>query len=403
MGWSPIRRITDAIGDVVETATDPVSDALASFEDSVRDVVTPVFDGFNEVIEDPYVQMIATIVDPTPGKVASTTLRTYAKANSGQDISATDLAQLGISSVTALGDVPIDPDTAKLMKSAATIADGGDVQGVLINNFGKEAFNKVAPELRETARTALGDDVYTIVQENIDPIKAGFRIAQGEDALAVLADTYDQQIVDAVGLGDPAGYAALKTAVALDQGVDQDEAGLIFGEEYYKRGGKLPEAGELASAVGLEAPDFDYDKLVSNLGLDFSGLSAAGYSIPDIANLGIDLNKLNIQTPDILGNIELKQVADLGLDLGKLDLQGLSTGDLGDYNLKELKDMGVDLKQLNLTPEFQMIGLANLLEGDVTPSVPLGEGEELAMLEPDLDFLEDDELTFSRRLLQRTV
>lgn len=397
MGWSPIRNILNVVEDVV----DPVSDALASFEDSVRDVVTPVFDGFNEVIEDPYVQMIATIVDPTPGKVASTTLRTYAKANSGQEISASDLAQLGISSVAALGDVPIDPDTAKLMKSAATIADGGDVKDVLIDNFGEEAFEKVAPELRQTARTALGSDVYNMVQDNIDPIKAGFRIAQGEDALAVLADTYDQQIVDAIGIGDPAGYAALKTAVALDQGVDQDDAFLAGGEEYYKRGGQLPDANQIASLVGVEAPDFDYDKLIANIGLDFQGLSNLGYSIPDIAGLGIDLNKLNIQTPDILGKIDLQQVADLGLNIGKLDLQGLSTGDLGGYNLKQLQDMGVDLGQLNLTPEFQMIGLANLLEGDALPSgVTLGEDEELASLDPDLDFLGEDDTTFSRQFLE---
>lgn len=397
MGWSPIRNILNVVEDVV----DPVSDALASFEDSVRDVVTPVFDGFNEVIEDPYVQMIATIVDPTPGKIASTTLRTYAKANSGQEISASDLAQLGISSVAALGDVPIDPDTAKLMKSAATIADGGDVKDVLIDNFGEEAFEKVAPELRQTARTALGSDVYDMVQDNIDPIKAGFRIAQGEDALAVLADTYDQQIVDAIGIGDPAGYAALKTAVALDQGVDQDDAFLAGGEEYYKRGGQLPDANQIASLVGVEAPDFDYDKLIANIGLDFQGLSNLGYSIPDIAGLGIDLNKLNIQTPDILGKIDLQQVADLGLDIGKLDLQGLSTGDLGGYNLKQLQDMGVDLGQLNLTPEFQMIGLANLLEGDALPSgVTLGENEELASLDPDLDFLGEDDTTFSRQFLE---
>lgn len=397
MGWSPIRNILNVVEDVV----DPVSDALASFEDSVRDVVTPVFDGFNEVIEDPYVQMIATIVDPTPGKIASTTLRTYAKANSGQEISASDLAQLGISSVAALGDVPIDPDTAKLMKSAATIADGGDVKDVLIDNFGEEAFEKVAPELRQTARTALGSDVYNMVQDNIDPIKAGFRIAQGEDALAVLADTYDQQIVDAIGIGDPAGYAALKTAVALDQGVDQDDAFLAGGEEYYKRGGQLPDANQIASLVGVEAPDFDYDKLIANIGLDFQGLSNLGYSIPDIAGLGIDLNKLNIQTPDILGKIDLQQVADLGLNIGKLDLQGLSTGDLGGYNLKQLQDMGVDLGQLNLTPEFQMIGLANLLEGDALPSgVTLGEDEELASLDPDLDFLGEDDTTFSRQFLE---
>jgi len=375
MGWSPIRNIVGAVEDVVETVTDPVSDALASFEDSVRDVVTPVFDGFNEVIEDPYVQLIASIVDPTPGKVASTTLRTYAKANSGEDISASDLAQLGISSVTALGDVPIDPDTAKLMKSAATIADGGDVQSVIIDSFGEEAFGRIAPELENTARTALGDDTFNIVKDNIDPIKAGFRIAQGEAPLEVLADTYDRQIVDAIGMGDPTGYAALKTAVALDQGVDQDDALLAGG---------------------------DYNKLVGNLDLDFGGLSEMGYDLPQLSGLGIDLNNINISTPDIFGSgLSLGEVADLGLDLSGMDFSGMSTADLGDYSVKELQDLGVDLPSLNLQPELQMIGLANLLEGDYSG---LGDstqpGEELAMLEPNLDFLQDDDTPFSRQLLE---
>lgn len=411
-----VSNVVDAVEDVVggavdivdDVIVDPVSDALASFEDSVRDVVTPVFDGFNEVIEDPYVQLVASILDPTPGKVASTTLRTYAKANSGQEISASDLAQLGISSVTALGDVPVNPDTAKLMKAAATVADGGDVKDVVIDTFGQEAFETIAPELRQTARTALGDDIYTLVQDNIDPITAGFRIAQGEDASAVLADTYGDQIVGLLGSDDPSvnalGYAGLKTAVGLDQGLDQDEALLAGAEEYYKRGGQLPDAGQIASLTGLEDVDFDYNQLVGNLGLDFGGLTDLGYDLPGLSDLGINLNNINIQAPDILGSgLSLGEVADLGLDFSGLDFSGYSTEDLGDYNLRELQDLGVDLPSLNLRPELQMIGLAELMEGSGPTGVPLAEGEELASLEPDLDFLNEDEIPLPRKLLSQPV
>lgn len=411
-----VRNVVDAVEDVVggavdivdDVIVDPVSDALASFEDSVRDVVTPVFDGFNEVIEDPYVQLVASILDPTPGKVASTTLRTYAKANSGQEISASDLAQLGISSVTALGDVPVNPDTAKLMKAAATVADGGDVKDVVIDTFGQEAFETIAPELRQTARTALGDDIYTLVQDNIDPITAGFRIAQGEDASAVLADTYGDQIVGLLGSDDPSvnalGYAGLKTAVGLDQGLDQDEALLAGAEEYYNRGGQLPDASQIASLTGLEDVDFDYNQLVGNLGLDFGGLTNLGYDLPGLSDLGINLNNINIQAPDILGSgLSLGEVADLGLDFSGLDFSGYSTEDLGDYNLRELQDLGVDLPSLNLRPELQMIGLAELMEGSGPTGVPLAEGEELASLEPDLDFLNEDEIPLPRKLLSQPV
>lgn len=406
-GWVG-ERLEDIGKSVEDVIIDPVSDALSSFEDSVRDVVDPVFEGFNDVIENPYVQLVATILDPTPGKVASSTLRAYAKVNSGEELTATDLAQLGISSVAALGDVPIDPDTAKVIKSAAAVADGGDLQDVFVSNFGEEAFNKIAPELKQTARTAFGDDVYTLVQENIDPIKAGFRIASGESPTQVLAETYGDELVGALGSDDPTvnalGYAGLKTAVGLDQGLDSDEALLAGGEEYYKRGGQLPDATQIASLAGIkDIPEFDYNKLIGNLGIDFGALKGQ-YDLPSLRDFGIDLNKLNIQVPDLLENVnlDLRQVADLGLDFGNLDFSGYKPTDLGDYSIAELQGLGVDLPSLDLNMELQMIGLADLLQGDYggLGGAPLQPGEELAMLEPNLDFLGDDETPFSRQLLE---
>ena len=64
--------------------------------------------------------------------------------------------------------------------------------------------------------------------------------------------------------------------------------------------------------------------------------------------------------------------------------------------------MGIDVNQLNLQPEFQMIGLAQLLEPTAPTGVDLRRDEELASLQSEFDILPSDEPTFSREVLART-
>lgn len=386
-----VGDVAGAVGDVVQDVVDPVSEALADFEDGVRDVVTPVFDGFNEVIENPYVQMIATIVDPTPGKIASTTLRTYAKANSGQDIGASDLAQLGISSVAALGSVPVPPETAQLVKSAAAIADGADFQDVLIQNFGDEAFSEIASSLEDSAKTALastyGQGAVDILNDNMDYVRAGFDIARGEDPSAVIANRFGDQIVGALGSDDPSvnayGYGALKTAVALDQGVDPDQALFAGAKEWRKRGGEVgdidvdidvqyPSLSQIGTIAGVDLSEFTPDlAFIEDYAREFADIEK-----PDLAFIE-DFVRENAPNVDVKGfNFEGYKASDLGLnqlaDLVNTDIN-LKGVDLSGI---EVPDIDIDLPDFAL-PSFDLPQVAGMDDSDIMVKQAKDEEDDL--------------------------
>jgi len=374
-----VGDVVEGVGDVVQDVVDPVSEALADFEDGVRDVVTPVFDGFNDVIENPYVQMIATIVDPTPGKIASTTLRTYAKANSGQDIGASDLAQLGISSVAALGSVPVPPETAQLVKSAAAIADGADFQDVLIQNFGDEAFSEIASGLEDSAKTALastyGQGAVDILNDNMDYVRAGFDIARGEDPSAVIANRFGDQIVGALGSDDPTvnayGYGALKTAVALDQGSDPDEALFAGAKEWRKRGGEF---GDIDVDIDVQYPSLREIGTVAGVNLD--------EFVPDLAFIEDYAREFgDIEKPDLAFIEDFVRENAPNVDVKGFDFEGYKASDLGlnsvadifntDLNLKGVDLSGVDVPDIDIDlpdfdlPSFNLEQVAGLDDSDI--------------------------------------
>ena len=374
-----VGDVVGGVADVVEDVVDPVSDALANFEDGVRNVVEPVFDGFNEVIENPYVQMIATIVDPTPGKIASTTMRVYAKANSGQELTATDLAQIGVSSAVGLGDVPIPPETAQLVKSAAAIADGADFQDVIVQNFGDEVFGEIATGLEDSAKTtfadAFGQGAVDILNDNMDYVRAGFDIAQGKDPSQVIADRFGDQIVGALGSDNASvnalGYAGLKTAVALDQGVDQDQALLAGAKEYRNRGGEL---GDIDVDIDVQYPNLQDIGTIA--GIDLSQFTPDISFIEDYARQVADIEKPdlafiedfvrdnapNVSIPDL--NFEGYKASDLGLnqlaDLVNTDLN-LKGVDLSGI---EVPDIDIDLPDIDL-PSFDLPQVAGMDDSDI--------------------------------------
>lgn len=372
-----VGDVVEGVGDVVQDVVDPVSEALADFEDGVRDVVTPVFDGFNDVIENPYVQMIATIVDPTPGKIASTTLRAYAKANSGENLTASDLAQLGISSVAAIGSVSVPPETAQLMKSAASIADGADFKDVLVQNFGDEVFGEIASGLEESAKTsfgeAFGQGAVDIFNDNMDYVRAGFDIAQGKDPSEVIANRFGNQIVGALGSDDPnvnaLGYAGLKTAVALDQGVDSDQALFAGAKEYRNRGGEL---GSIDADIDIQYPNLQ--EIGTLAGVDLSQFT------PDLAFIEDYAREFgDVERPDLAFIEDFVRENAPNVDIKGFDFEGYKASDLGlnqladlvntDLNLKgvdlsgiEVPDIDIDLPDFSL-PDFdlpQVAGQSNL-------------------------------------------
>jgi len=413
MGWSPIRTVKKAVSNVagavsdvgaavddaiIAPIVDPIVEAGRQFEDRVRDGV----EGIDEAIQNPYVRMV---VGAVAGPQAKAIIDAYAKLDSGEELDTADYIALGISGAEELGDVEIPDEVEVGIKVGTRLNAGEDPVDIYIDEVGEDyvADLELDTKLDTTIRDYYGDDVADLLKDNKNMVQLATDIVvNGEDPSAAIAKYYGQDIVDYLDIGDPAGYAALKTAVALDQGLSTQDAVLSGTEEYFKRGGELPDAQKIADIAGIDADiDFDMNKFVTDMGINWADLKDK-YSIPALANLNIDLGQFNFEAPDVVTpDYSLPELADYGVDLGKVDFSGYKTSDIGDYNLKELGDMGIDVNTLDLNPEFQMIGLAQLLEGG-QPDIPTKKDEEVVSLESEFDLAQNEEPLFSREVLGRS-
>ena len=100
--------VTEDIPEFVEEEIfDPVGDFLSNVGDALGDVVDIV----DDAIQNPYIRAVASFVYPP----AAPYLNAYAKLDSGEELTAGDLVSLGVSSVSDLGGITIDPEIAKAM------------------------------------------------------------------------------------------------------------------------------------------------------------------------------------------------------------------------------------------------------------------------------------------------
>ena len=408
MGWSPIRRITnpirdivedvadvvvdagdwvggqveDAVDFVVEDAPEAVSDAFASFEDGVREVVDEV----DKAIQNPYVRAAVRFI-PGYGQIAGAILDTYAKLDSGESLSAGDIANLAAAYGTNNPEAwKLTPEQTKAITTGIRVAEDPDnAIPTLIGAYGADVVEEMGLEniAKNSLSDVIGQEGVDIISENQDLIKTGWEIAvEGKDPAMVIANNYGQDIVNQFASDDPqqqaVGWSALKTAVALDQGLDPSDALLAGGEEYYKRDGALPDLNQVASLVpnldvnlgssdffdkytstfGGEAPDFafveDYVREYSPYIEDSARFIAD--AIPKVDVSGYKPTELGFEVGD------WGQLKDLGVDFRTLDLS--------DYNLPELADLNIDLNIPELDLALQQRGQA--------PS-------QIVSLEPDAD------------------
>lgn len=369
MGWSPIRNILDPIKDVVEDVVDPVSDALANFEDGVRNVVEPVVDAVDDAIANPYVRLVASIAYPP----AAPYLNAYAKLDSGENLNAADIAALGVSAATDLGSLEIDPEIAKAVQSGAKIADGADPIEVLASAYGEDFAKDLG--LEDQVIQGLGEDTYGIVKDNIDIARAGYDIATGKDPSQVIADRFGDQIVGALGSDDPSvnalGYAGLKTAVALDQGVDSDQALFAGAKEYRNRGGEL---GSIDADIDIQYPNLQ--EIGTLAGVDLSQFT------PDLAFIEDYAREFgDIERPDLAFIEDFVRENAPNVDIKGFDFEGYKASDLGlnqladlvntDLNLKgvdlsgiEVPDIDIDLPDFSL-PDFDLPQVAGMDDSDI--------------------------------------
>lgn len=302
---------------------------------------------------------------------------------------------------------------------AKNLADGQDPLTALIGVFGDDvdealglselasdaidaSFNpETAAWLKENGDdlTALGAD---IVVYNKDPSQAMVE-RFGDNILSYLnADSKNARA---------AGIAGLNIGVALDQGVDLNEAlgkGVI---DYFRQGGTVDLLVNSPETLSNVLPDFNLPDInFPDLGIDWKatwdGLNrSANELLPAfdfdfktlIGDYGFEIKDFDFDALDI--DLSQYKPTDFGLDIGQwgqFKEAGISLGDLdlSDYNLPELADLNLDLNLPDLDLALQKAGQA--------PS-------QLASLEMDSDLTgdtfefkieEDTGVPLSRRVLE---
>ena len=426
MGWSPIRKVKEAVSDVGSAIDDailaPVVDPIVKAGEQFEDIVREGVDEIDAAIQNPYVQLAAQVFFPQYAPF----LDAYATLDSGEKLSPSQVASMAAAGYDINTGEPLPADVKKALDTSVALAEGGDPLEVLVSAYGEDIIE--ASGIKEAGQQALedaiGSDAFNIVRENMDVARVGYDVlVEGKDPSEAIANRYGDEIVGYLGSDDPTinalGYAGLKTAVKLDQGVDTADALIAGAKEYNERGGETPDLGSLAQTAGIDlssidlgAPEF-FNKFATDLNIDTSQFSQIeDYVRKNASYIEDKARLLASKLPDVKGKVSFGQLQPYDIDfdylatnfkdnIPKVDFSGFRTKDIGDYNLKELGDMGIDVNSLDLNPEFQIIGLAQLLEGEI-PQATTQDDEEVVSLESEFDIAQTDDPLFSREVLGRT-
>jgi hypothetical protein len=435
MGWSPIRKVKKAASNVAGAVSDvgaavddailaPVVDPIVKAGEQFEDIVREGIDEIDAAIQNPYVQLAAQIFFPQYAPF----LDAYATLDSGEKLSADQVARMAAAGYDIQTGEPLPADVKKALDTSVALANGGDPLEVIVSAYGEDFLEQsgIKEAGQQALQDAVGSEAFDIVKDNMDVARVGYDVlVEGKDPSEAIANRYGSQIVGYLGSDDPTvnalGYAGLRTAVKLDQGAGTSGALIAGAKEYYDRGGETPDLGELASTAGIDlsgidvgAPEF-FGEFATNLNIDTSQFSALeDYVRKNASYIEDKARLLASKLPEVEGKVNFGALQPYDIDfdylatkfkdnIPKVDFSGFRTKDLGDYNLRQLGDMGIDVNSLDLNPEFQMIGLAQLLEGE-QPQLPTQDDEEYVSLTSEFDKeQQQDELPFSRQVLEQAV
>jgi len=410
-----VKKIWDEASDVVEDVWDDVSDVVEDvildpaqdFIENVGDVLEDAVDFVDDAIQNPYVRAVASFVYPA----AAPYLNAYAKLDSGEELTGADLASLGVSAYADLSGLQIDPEIAKAVNTGAQLADGADPVSALVSNYGADFAKELGLEdqLKTSMTSLVGEDAVNFVDNYMDLNQAAADIVAGEDTNRILANQFGDEIAGYIGSGDPnmtaLGYAGIETGIALDNGEDQSDALMAGAKEYYDRGGKLPDVGQLAQVAGIEGDfDFDFDQYFKDINIALPDLMS-NFDLPQLADLGVNLGDYDfsgMSFPDL--GISFNDALDFGIDLAGMDFSGMDINtDFGDFSMPEIADMGIDLESLNLGDLTLPQGLALAGVASQIANEPGDEEEEVvATLENPLLQKDEEGPLFSRQILEST-
>lgn len=290
------------------------------------------------------------------------------------------------------------------------IAEGQDPLTALIGVYGDDVAEQLNLEglANDALDAAFTPETAQFIKENHDVLKLGADIVvRGKDPSAAIADRYGSKILDFLNADTPnlraAGQAGLNFGVALDQGVPLDQALPRAIVDYFEQGGTVELATEggnflkgVFPEINIDLPDVNLPDLDIDWKATWDGINA---KLPEG-----DFRFAN----ELIPEFGIDGLFDQGFTLEDFNWEAIDTSgmNLGDFNargydLADLQDMGVNLPDLNidiprLDFELQWAKMTETYPGEkITP-----EGEMIASLEPDLDFLGDDETPFSRQLLE---
>jgi len=325
-----VSSVFDAVGDVVEGVVDVVEDVV----DGVGDFVGDVGEFAVDAVRSPIGQIAVSVAFPQYAAY----INAAAKVANGEDLNAFDFVSLGIQGYSDLNaGVEVPANVQKAARTAARIADGADPVTALVGAYGADwiAETGITETLENTVGDVFGEDAWQFVAEKMDFDQAAADLLAGEDPMRMLTNQFGDEAVGYLSSSDPnlqaLGFSGIETLNALNEGVDPAKALLRGAQDYYRRGGELPDLGELGSMTGIEIPDLGLGDFLSEVGQDIKDFlpEMSFEGLKNLKDLGWDLKGVDFEGFDF-GNIE-------GIDLPKLGELGLDIGDL-DINVPQLKE-----------------------------------------------------------------
>lgn len=385
-----IRKVTKPIKKVIRKVTDIAKDAFKG----LGKIGQKVIDVGKKVISSPLGTMVLSAI-PAFAPYAQY-ITAAAKVASGQKLTAADFLSLGVKGYNDItgGNFKIDPNVTKAVGAVERIQDGADAKDVLIGTYGGDFAKRLGldTKVKDALSGVVGKDNYQWISENIDFNQAAADVAAGTQPLRLLSNQFGDKVANYVGSGDPnltaLGYAGIRTAIGLDEGLDTKEALYRGAREYYDRGGRIPDFADLADTLDFKLPDINLE--LPDLDLNISDwFKSQGWDIPD----------LRVKFGDWKG------LGDLGIDWSKFNLEGIDFKEFEGMSLPEIQDLGIDLKDIDFGLDFDYAMLQGFdLQKPKSKVAQLAEQqqEEDTFKNPLLEenpLLQSDELPISRQLL----
>ena len=401
-----VKKVVQPVVKVVKTVVKSVADLGKDFVTGLKGGIPGIVNFADKAVQNPLVQATVSFVNPLAGSLVNA----YAKLDSGQTLSAADLAAIGVSSYDQLANIKIADSTKKAIDVGSKLVSGEDPLKVLASNYGTDFAKTLGLDTKvNTALTdTFGADTANYITQNFDINKAAADLVSGKDAQDMVMNQFGTDIVTyagnqaLAGIGatfgtdtenflrdrmdlnlaaeniiagvDPAkiianqfgddvvnylagdnksmqalGYAGIDTGLALNAGASSQDALMAGAKTYYDRGGELPDVAGIAQVAGLDYPNinFDWNTALGDFNIPGSDLLAQGYDW--LKNQNIDLGSMDFLKGLSVPDmgLDLGQFADLGGNFGDLNWKGVDYRTTG-YDLGTLKDMGVNLGDLNI-------------------------------------------------------